>query len=179
MKDFFRKKVVDPILMLLKQGITPEKIALCMAIGIVIGIFPVIGATTLLCAIAAIVLRLNLPAMQIVNYMAYPLQIALLIPFFQFGAWLFGMEPLPLSAQDLIAMFKADFWGAISQLWGTTLRAIVAWGLICLPTAAALYYILRPVIRKMAPGRGRQSRGPSDVEQEAAECRNEEFCHLN
>jgi len=179
MKGFFRRKVIDPIFKLLKQGISPEKIALCMAIGIVLSIFPVIGATTLLCAIAAIVLRLNLPAMQIVNYLVYPLQIALLIPFFQFGAWLFGMEPLPLSAQDLIAMFKADFWGAINQLWGTTLRAIVAWGLICLPTAAGLYYILRPIIRKMVPGHGKKNQDISEVEKETAECQNEELCHLS
>lgn len=179
MKGFFRRKVVDPIFKLLKQGISPEKIALCMAIGIVISIFPVIGVTTLLCAGAAIALHLNLPAMQIVNYLAYPLQIALLIPFFQFGAWLFGMDPLPLSADDLIAMFKADFWGAINELWGTTLRAIVAWGLICLPTAAALYYTLRPIIRKMAPGYGKKAGKASNLEQGTAECRSEEFCHLN
>lgn len=111
MKAFLHRKVVDPILKLLKQGISPDKIALCMSVGVVISIFPVIGATTLMCAIAAIILHLNLPAMQIVNYMVYPLQIALLIPFFHFGAILFGVEPLPLSAEDLIAMFRADFWG--------------------------------------------------------------------
>ena len=179
MKGFFRKKVVDPIFKLLKQGISPEKIAMCMAIGLVLSIFPVIGATTLMCAIAAIVLRLNLPAMQIVNYLAYPLQIALLIPFFQFGAWLFGMEPLPLSAQDLIAMFKADFWGSINQLWETTLRAIVAWGLICLPTTAGLYYSLRPIIRKMAPGHGKKKVDVSNIEEGTAECQSKEFCQFN
>ena len=176
MKGVFRRKVVDPIVRLLKQGISPEKIALCMAIGIVLSIFPVIGVTTLMCAIAAIVLHLNLPAMQIVNYLAYPLQIALLIPFFQLGAWLFGVEPLPLSAQDLITMFKADFRGSLHQLWGTTLHAIVAWTLICLPTTAGLYYILRPVIRKMAPGHGKKAGELSNVEEGAAECRSREFC---
>ena len=179
MTGFLRKKVVDPIFKLLKQGISPEKIAMCMAIGLVLSIFPVIGATTLMCAIAAIVLRLNLPAMQIVNYLAYPLQIALLIPFFHFGAWLFGMEPLPLSAQDLIAMFKADFWGAINELWGTTLRAMAAWALICLPITAGLYYTLRPIIRRMAPGHGKKTEGISRIEEESSECQSKEFCQYS
>jgi uncharacterized protein (DUF2062 family) len=149
MRQFFRHKVIDPIGKLLRQGISPEKIALGVAISLVISIFPVIGITTGLCAIAAIVLRLNLPAMQIVNYLAYPLQIVLIIPFFHFGAFLFGVEPLPLSASELIAMFKADFWGAIGQLWDTTMRAIVAWCLICLPAVTGVYYALKPILKGM------------------------------
>lgn len=149
MRKFFRHKVIDPIGKLLRQGISPEKIALGVAISLVISIFPVIGATTGLCAIAAIVLRLNLPVMQIVNYLAYPLQIALLIPFFHFGALLFGVEPLPLSGSELITMFKADFWDAIGQLWDTTMRAIVAWCLICLPAMAGVYYALIPLLKGM------------------------------
>jgi uncharacterized protein (DUF2062 family) len=147
--NFFQRKIVDPIVNLLKQGISPEKIALGMAVGTVIGIFPVVGATTLLCTVAAIVLRLNLPAIQLVNYLVYPLQIVLLIPFFQFGAWLFGVEPLPLSASQLVSMFEADFWGTIGRLWDTTLRAIVAWCLICVPLVAGLYAILKPLLRAL------------------------------
>ena len=148
-RGFFQRKIIDPIVKLLRQGISPEKIALGMAVGVVIGIFPVIGSTTLLCTLAALVLRLNLPAIQLVNYLVYPLQIALLIPFFQFGAWLFGVDPLPLSASQLISMFKTDLWNTIGQLWDTTLRAIVAWSLICLPTVAGLYYLLRPLLKKI------------------------------
>jgi uncharacterized protein (DUF2062 family) len=148
-RGFFQRKIIEPIVKLLRQGISPEKIALGMAVGVVIGIFPVIGSTTLLCTIAALVLRLNLPAIQLVNYLVYPLQIALLIPFFQFGAWLFGVDPLPLSASQLITMFRTDLWDTIRQLWDTTLRAIGAWSLICLPTVAGLYYLLRPLLRKI------------------------------
>lgn len=176
MKGFFGRKIIDPILNLLKQGITPEKIAMGLAVGLVIGIFPVIGATTLMCTIAAIALRLNLPAMQIVNYMAYPLQIALLIPFYQFGAWIFGMEPLPLSAQDLIEMFKTDFWGSIHRLWGTTLRAIVAWCLICLPAMAGFYYALRPLIRRLKTGRGRRTSGTERLDKGTEKCPRREGC---
>jgi len=148
-RGFLRKKIVDPIVALLRQGVTPDKIALGMAVGAVLGIFPVIGSTTLLCTGAAVVLRLNLPAVQLVNYLVYPLQIALLIPFFHFGAWLFGAEPHTLSGSQLISMFQDDLGNTIRKLWDTTLRAIAAWGLICLPAAAGLYLSLRPLLRRL------------------------------
>ena len=88
-ENFFQRKLVRPIVDLLKQGVTPEKLAVSAALGVVLGIFPVIGSTTTLCAIAAFALRLNLPAIQIVNYFMYPAQIALLIPFLRLGEKLF------------------------------------------------------------------------------------------
>ncbi len=146
---FFRRRIVDPIVRLLRQGISPEKVGLGLACGVVIGIFPVIGATTIICTIVAIIFRLNLPAMQLVNYLVYPLQFALLIPFFHFGDWLFGADPLPYSAQELVALFKADFWVAVHQLWDTTLRAVAAWSLVCFPAVAALYYTLTPLLKRI------------------------------
>lgn len=67
------RRVLDPILALLRQGVTPEKIAISIVLGVILGVFPVLGATTLLCAGAAILFRLNLPAIQLVNYVMYPL----------------------------------------------------------------------------------------------------------
>jgi uncharacterized protein (DUF2062 family) len=153
LNNYFLKMIRDPIITLLKQGITPQKIAMGLALGIVIGIFPVIGSTTLLCTAAAIIFRLNLPALQAINWLAYPLQLLLLIPFFHFGDFLFGEEPLPLSAQELVAMFRADFWGSILSLWDTTMHAIVAWLLVGPPIILMLYVIFTPLLRRL-PFRG-------------------------
>ena len=71
-EGFLKRRLVRPIIELLSQGVTPEKLALSLALGITLGIFPALGSTTALCAIAALVLRLNLPAIQIVNYFMYP-----------------------------------------------------------------------------------------------------------
>ena len=75
------KRTVAPVIALLKQGISPEKISLGMACGIVLGVFSVLGATTILCGLAAVMFRLNLPATQLVNYMVCPLQLVLLVPY--------------------------------------------------------------------------------------------------
>lgn len=154
-RGFFKRKFVDPIIRLLRQGISPEKVGLGLACGIVIGIFPVVGVTTVLCTVVAIIFRLNLPAIQLVNYLVYPLQFALLIPFFHFGDWLFGADPLPYSAQELVALFRADFWGAVGQLWDTTLRAIAAWSIVCLPAVASLYFAFTPLLKKLKIARAK------------------------
>src|ERR1700674_5443840 len=51
-----------------------------LAVGLVLGTFPVYGCPTLLCVLASLVLRVNLPALQVVNQLTLPLQIAMLMP---------------------------------------------------------------------------------------------------
>ena len=51
---FLRRRLVEPILELLRQGVTPEKIALSLAFGLGLGIFPVLGVSTMLCTLVAI-----------------------------------------------------------------------------------------------------------------------------
>ena len=149
LRAFWQNKVSRPVIALLKQGIEPRKIALGIACGIALGIVPMFGSTTLLCALAALALRLNPAAIQLVNYLVYPLQIALLIPFYRAGEFLFDAEPLPLSAIKVVNMIRADVWGAIDLLWDTTWHALVVWLLLAPPLIGALYYSLLPAIRKL------------------------------
>ena len=152
-EGFFHRRLVRPLLDLLRQGVTPEKIALSVALGMTLGVFPVLGSTTALCALAAFVLHLNLPAIQIVNYFVYPLQIALLIPFFRVGEKLFGAPHLPLSVPQIYAMIHSNMWGAVRSLWTTGWHAIVVWCLIAPVCASILYFTLAPLLRRVAPRR--------------------------
>jgi uncharacterized protein (DUF2062 family) len=149
-EGFFRRRIAGPIVDLLREGVTPEKMALSLALGVALGVFPMLGTTTALCALAALILRLNLPAIQIVNYFVYPLQIALLIPFFRAGEKLFGAPHLPLSVAQILAAVHASFWGATRFLWTTIWHAMIAWCLIA-PVFVALAYVpLVPVLRRIA-----------------------------
>jgi uncharacterized protein (DUF2062 family) len=147
---FLHRRMVRPLLDLLRQGVTPEKIALSVALGITLGVFPLLGSTTALCAAAAFVLHLNLPAIQIVNYFVYPLQIALLIPFFRLGEHLFGAAHLPLSVPQIFAMIHANMWGAARSLWTADWHAIVVWCLIAPFCSAILYFTVAPLLRRVA-----------------------------
>ena len=148
MSAFLRRKLIDPVIRLLVQGITPEKIALSLALGMIVSILPVLGTGTILCTVLAMALRLNLPAIQLANWLAYPVQLLLLIPFFRLGAFVFGQEPIALSPPELVAMFKADFWGSISALWTTTWQACVAWLVISPIAALVAYFGLVWVLRR-------------------------------
>ncbi len=146
-ENFFQRKLVRPIVDLLKQGVTPEKLALSVALGVVLGIFPAIGSTTTLCAIAAFALRLNLPAIQIVNYFIYPAQIALLIPFFRLGERLFRAPHQDISVRQIYTLIHTSVWNTIKLLWTTSWHAMVAWCLIAPVLAGLVYVILLPVLR--------------------------------
>jgi len=149
-ESFFRRRVTRPIVELMRQGVTPEKMAMSLALGAALGVFPVVGTSTALCALVAFLWRLNLPAIQIVNYFVYPLQIALLIPFFRAGERLFGAPHLPLSLAQILTVVHASFWGATRFLWTTIWHAAVAWCLIAPIFVALAYVILVALLRRIA-----------------------------
>ncbi|MFQ5675680.1 MAG: DUF2062 domain-containing protein [bacterium] len=148
--NFAQKNIAfNHILDLLKQGLTPEKIVLGIAFGVTLGVIPVLGSTTLLCAIAAFLFRLNPAAIQLVNYLVYPLQILLLIPFYRAGEHLFRAEVLPLSVSQVLALINEDFWGAVRLLWDTTVHAVVVWGILAPILGVILYAALLPLVRRL------------------------------
>ena len=151
---FFHRRFVAPIVALLTQGITPEKVALSLAFGIVLGIFPVLGSTTVLCAAAALIFELNLPAIQLVNYLIYPMQLFLLVPFIRMGEKLFRTAPLQFSLAQILTMVRADLPHAVSTLWLVEVHAIFAWLLMGPPTIFLLYTLLSRVLRQVASSYG-------------------------
>jgi uncharacterized protein (DUF2062 family) len=155
-KSLFRRRIARPIVELLRQGVTPEKMALSLALGAALGVFPVLGTTTALCALAAFIWRLNLPAIQIVNYFVYPLQIALLIPFFRAGEELFGAPHLPLSLDQILTVVHASFWGATRFLWTTTWHAMVVWCFVAPLFVGLAYAVLVPVLRRAVRSNSRE-----------------------
>jgi uncharacterized protein (DUF2062 family) len=154
---FFYRRLIAPIVALLTQGITPEKIALSLAFGIVLGVFPVLGSTTLLCAAAALIFRLNLPAIQLVNYLIYPLQLFFLLPFIRLGEMLFRAAPLKLSLAEMLAMARADLPHAVATLWLAGAHAMFAWLLIGPPAILLLYFLLSRALRRVAASSGLRS----------------------
>ena len=148
---FFQTRVVAPILAQLKQGITPEKIALTLALGSVLGVFPIIGATTALCALIAWRLKLNQPIIQLINYLMYPVHLLLLLPFYRAGETLFGQPHLPIfSITELAHRFQADPLRFLADFGMVGIYGVVVWCLVAPPTVAALYFLLRGPLRAMS-----------------------------
>lgn len=141
-----QRKVIQPLIELLRQGISPEKLSLTIALGVSLGVVPMLGTTTLLCTLAAVALRLNLPAIQLVNGLIYPLQLILLVPFLRVGARLFGDNTPNVSVRQIFGLIHADVWHAIAALWVATMHALVAWLLFACVTSSLLYFGLVPVL---------------------------------
>ena len=140
---------LKPFIQLLGQGVSPEKIALTIALGIILGVTPVLGVTTLLCTLAAILLRLNLPAIRLVNGVVYPLQFILLIPFYRLGAWMFRAEASTISLGGVTALIREGVGHAIRTLWVVTMHALLAWLALGIMALAILYAVLVPLLRQL------------------------------
>jgi len=67
MRTFLRRRIWAPLQGGLRQGVTPEKLAFSSAVGASLGVFPVLGTTSLLCVLAAAVWRLNQVGIQVAN----------------------------------------------------------------------------------------------------------------
>ena len=152
-QSFLRHRILRPVFNLLLQGITPEKIALSIAVGFALGIFPVIGATTVLCFLAAFLFSLNLPSLQLVNVLAYPMQLLLMIPFIRAGEILFRASKLSLSLPKIEAMVRTGIGPAIQALWEATIHAIVVWAIVAPVIIFPVYKVLVLLLRKVAAKR--------------------------
>ena len=150
MKHWLRRKILDPLLALLKQGMSPNRLALCVSLGIVIGNIPILGVSTLICAAIALVFRLNLPAIQIVQAAMAPTQILLIIPFVRLGEWILRVPPQPVSVQEGLALMAQGVGHAVVTLWNAIVHAGLAWALVA-PLAVLFFYkVLTPVFEHAA-----------------------------
>jgi hypothetical protein len=107
-------------------GLTAEEVALLIAVGFVFGTFPVLGFAAILCAAAALVLRLNMPALQVVGQIVTPVQYALLLPLARVGARVVGMR---------------------AGIGGVVIHAVTGWLCVCVPLGVVIYVALLFLMR--------------------------------
>jgi len=148
---FWRRRVVAPVVMQLTQGITPRHLALSGAIGIALGVFPILGSTTLLCFLAGVFFKLNQPVLQAINYFMYPAQLVLLPVFVRCGEKLFHAKPVPLFPTELVKEFMQGPGPFLSHYGMAGVYGITAWTLMAPVAMTALYFSLVPVFEKMKP----------------------------
>jgi len=156
MAPFIQRRIVSPLRALLVQGATPRKLACSLACGVVCGIFPVMGATTLLCIGAALLFGLNLPAVQLVNYFIYPFQLALIVPFIRAGEVILRMDSTRLSLQQMVAIFAQDRMKGLDVLWRLALHGVFAWLLLAPVLFGAVYLMSLPPLVRIAESMARR-----------------------
>jgi uncharacterized protein (DUF2062 family) len=154
MRAFLKRRIVDPLARQLTQGVTPGRLAAALALGFVVGCLPLLGMTTALCAIAGVALRLNQPAVQVANYLAYHVQLAAYLPFFHFGARLFGAPPVSFTLGEIRAQLAVGVGETVARYGWANLRALAAWAIVAPVAAALIYALARPTVARVAGRRG-------------------------
>lgn len=115
--------------------LTPEHVALVLSVGLVLGVFPIVGFPTLFCILAAFGFRLNLVGLQLVNNISTPLQLALLVPLARAGARLCGGA----------AVVDGPWMGKVGA---AAMNAVTGWACICVPAGVVLYFALILAMRR-------------------------------
>jgi uncharacterized protein (DUF2062 family) len=149
-RNFFQRRVIDPILAQLTQGLTPEKIALTIAIGSSIAMFPLLGTTTIMCLIAGVFMKLNQPIIQAVNYACTPIHIPFIFYSFKWGERLFGAEHSRLEMRLMRRLLLEDPIQFARDYSMTAVHAIIVWAILVPFWGVGIYYIAKPILQKAA-----------------------------
>lgn len=158
-RGFWQRRLRDPLVAFLAQGVAPAELSRAIALATVCGVFPFLGATTLLNLGAGLLLRLNQPVMQAVNYLLSPVQLLLIPVFVQAGAIILGANADGVSVATLLAAVReGSVVGFLQQFGLAGWYALVAW----LIAAPVIFVVVRcsvaPFINRLAATRsGRRS----------------------
>ncbi len=141
---------MNPVVGLLKMGADPDKLAWSLALGLVVGVNPLLGSTTVVALGVAAAFRLNLVASQVGNHAVYPLEIVLFPVFIKLGDVLFGTQKLPLAGKALWHAAKHHPLETTRLLWTWEWHALVVWAMFAAVAMPAIALGSEPVLRKMA-----------------------------
>jgi uncharacterized protein (DUF2062 family) len=149
-RSFWQRRVQDPIVAQLTQGATPDKVALTLGIGLAGGLFPFLGFTTLLCTVAAIVLRLNQPIIQIVNQVLWPVHFPGMFVYAWLATKLFKLPPIPFDPEEIKRLLFHEPGEFLHRFGHLGLCMFVVWLASAPLLVAGIYYPVRPLLRKFA-----------------------------
>ncbi len=128
-REFIRCKLLRPLLRLLRGGVTPRRLAWSLALGMVVGINPSVGLTTLVVIALAWAFGLNQVATQIGVHTVAPIHLLLILPFIQLGVHLFHTRRLPMSLKQMEHLSHHP-WRLIHEIWQWEWHALIIWGVV-------------------------------------------------
>jgi uncharacterized protein (DUF2062 family) len=150
LKNWLKHRLLDPLLALLRQGMSPRRLALCAAIAIVVGNIPILGVSTILCTLIALPFRLNLPAIQLLQAGMAPTQLLLIIPFVRLGEWITRAPCQVISIKEGLLLISQGVWQAVVVLRDAIFHAGLAWILVAPFCTYAFYRLLTPIFERLA-----------------------------
>ena len=149
--DWLRRVLLDPLVKLLKAGLSPGQLALTVGLGAALGVAPTFGLTTLIATGVALRLRLNVAALQLVCHLLTPVQLLLLLPLLRYGGELLGQGNVldRFTLSQLQHQVRHEPLVILRLLWRDELGALLIWVAAAVPIVALLYFGLRPVFQRV------------------------------
>jgi len=149
--SFWQRRVRVPFIALFTQGITPDKVALTLGVGAVCSLFPFLGFTSLLNLGAGLWLRLNQPLLQTLNQVLGPVQLVMILGYVRLGEWLWQAQDDRFTIGEMLRFFREASLGGFLQRFGWAgIHAFTAWALTSPVLFAAVYWLTRPALRRLA-----------------------------
>ena len=143
------RRLVLPILALLRMGATPERLAWSIAVGIVVGLNPALGTTTAVCLALSLVFRLNIVAAQLANHAMFPFEVALVIPFIRLGSRIFRTSAMPLTAADFLHHARTGPVALLRLVWIWEWHAFAVWVVLAALGAPIIAVALTPLLARV------------------------------
>lgn len=150
-KSALRERLLRPIRAQLTQGVTPDKIAATLAVGTACSMFPFLGFTSLLNLAVGLRLKMNQPILQTLNQLLGPLHLVMIVLYVRAGEWIWRADDERFNIAEMVRTFRdaslADF---LHRFGWAGVHAFTAWVISVPILIVALYYPLRPVLRRAA-----------------------------
>ena len=134
--------VVRPLLRQLRGGVTSRRLAWSLAVGIIIGINPSVGITTVLALLVAWACGLSKVASLIGAEAMAPLHLLLFLPFIELGVHLFHTHKLPMTKRQFehLSHHPIRF---VHDLWQWEWHALVVWAIVAVVLTPIMAHYLR------------------------------------
>lgn len=149
-ESWWRRWLVNPVVAQLTGGTSPSRIAWTIALGMVLGVFPIMGTTTFLCFVVGWMFGLNQPILHAFKAMVYPLHLALILVFIRLGERIYGVPLISLTIPELVEKFKADPVLFFSDFGMAAWHGVSAWLLIAPVAVLLLKMAIMPLLLRLA-----------------------------
>jgi uncharacterized protein (DUF2062 family) len=154
MPSFLQRRIVAPIRSQLTQGADPGALSRAFACGVVCGVFPILGTTGLVGALAGALFKWNQAVIHALHWLLYPAHLLLIPVYIRAGEWLYRDEPVPFSLPGALRLFLESPPAFFSRYGMSCVHCLSAWAVTVPPMFLLVAAVARPLIERAA---GRKS----------------------
>ena len=137
----FKKLIID----LLNEGKSVSELSIAISIGMLLGIFPVLGVTTVTCIALGKIFKLNIPTLLAANYVVFPIQVVMIYALIKTGEFIFNLEN-QIDYEFFKTLLEEDLLVIVQTLGYNLLAAVASWTLLGLILYLPLYNMSKAVL---------------------------------